>query len=110
MPHPRPALPNLPIIAPGATTEPLAPAWPPAGATTSTATAHAVSLDSARWCSTEEVARLLGVDASTLRRWRNQTPPAGPPFYPLAGRTTVYSLQDILAWIAGQRVDTEQAA
>jgi predicted DNA-binding transcriptional regulator AlpA len=63
-----------------------------------------------RWYSTEELAKLLRVDASTLRRWRTQTPPQGPPFVHLAGRRTLYSEADVHAWIAERRVDPAQAA
>lgn len=32
------------------------------------------------WFTTEELARMLGVDSSTLRRWRTARPRQGPPF------------------------------
>ena len=62
------------------------------------------------WYSTEEVADLLGVDASTLRRWRTGRPVQGPPFVPLSARTTVYSVADVEAWLASRRVDPQVAA
>lgn len=60
--------------------------------------------------STEEVAVLLGVDPSTLRRWRTAAPPAGPPFTPLSPRVTVYSLNDVRSWIAARRIDPAERA
>lgn len=60
--------------------------------------------------STEELASLIGVDPSTLRRWRTATPPEGPPFTPLSSRVTVYSIVDVRQWIAGRRIDPGQRA
>lgn len=62
------------------------------------------------WYETEEVAVLLGVDASTLRRWRTARPPQGPPFVQFTSRITKYSVPDVQAWLAGIRVDPAQAA
>lgn len=44
------------------------------------------------WYTTDEVAELLGVDSSTLRRWRTSTPLQGPPFVRLTTRVTMYSV------------------
>jgi transcriptional regulator with XRE-family HTH domain len=44
----------------------------------------------AGWMTTDELAARLGVDASTLRRWRTGRPVQGPPFIRLSGRVTLY--------------------
>jgi transposase-like protein len=62
------------------------------------------------WYTTEDVADLLGVDPSTLRRWRTSTPPQGPPFVRLTSRVTVYSAPDVERWLATRRVDPAAAA
>lgn len=56
--------------------------------------------------STEEVAALLGVDASTLRRWRNARPPEGPTFVPISERVTKYWRSDVFGWLNRLRVVT----
>jgi hypothetical protein len=58
---------------------------------------------------TEELAELLRVDPSTIRRWRTSTPRMGPPFIPMSGRVTKYDLADVKHWLKGLRVDTEAA-
>ncbi|MGW7291862.1 helix-turn-helix transcriptional regulator [Streptomyces xiamenensis] len=62
------------------------------------------------WYTTEEVADLIGVDASTLRRWRTMSPPQGPPFVALTSRITKYSIPDVQDWIASRRTDPGLAA
>ncbi|MGP4004309.1 helix-turn-helix transcriptional regulator [Streptomyces sp. 8N706] len=62
------------------------------------------------WYTTEEVAELLGVDASTLRRWRTSSPPQGPPFVRLTSRVTMYSVADVEAWLTACRVVPGQVA
>jgi predicted DNA-binding transcriptional regulator AlpA len=56
--------------------------------------------------STEQVAELLGVDASTLRRWRSAEPPEGPTFVRISERVTKYWRSDVLGWIDRLRVIT----
>lgn len=56
--------------------------------------------------STEELADLIGVDTSTLRRWRTSEPPAGPPFVPISDRVTKYRKRDVRQWIDLRRVAT----
>jgi predicted DNA-binding transcriptional regulator AlpA len=56
--------------------------------------------------STEELAVLIGVDTSTLRRWRTSEPPAGPPFVPISDRVTKYRKSDVRRWIDLRRVAT----
>jgi hypothetical protein len=62
------------------------------------------------WYSTEEMAALLKVDPSTLRRWRTARPPQGPPFVQLAARHYTYSAADVEAWLTTRRVDPQAAA
>jgi predicted DNA-binding transcriptional regulator AlpA len=69
-----------------------------------------VDLIDGRWYSTEELAQLLGVDASTIRRWRTIRPPQGPPFVRLSSRRTIYSAADIAAWLHRCRVEPGDAA
>jgi predicted DNA-binding transcriptional regulator AlpA len=62
------------------------------------------------WLSTEEVAHLLGVDPSSVRRWRTSRPPQGPPFVRLSARVTIYSAADVEAWLHSRRTDPGRAA
>ena len=62
------------------------------------------------WLSTEDLARLLGVDPSTIRRWRTARPAQGPPFLRLSSRVTVYSPADVRRWLERRRTDPERAA
>ena len=52
---------------------------------------------------TEEVARLLGVDPSSVRRWRAERPPQGPPFIRLSERVVLYDAHDLHTWLADRR-------
>jgi predicted DNA-binding transcriptional regulator AlpA len=63
-----------------------------------------------RWFSTEELAHLLGVDPSSVRRWRTSRPPQGPPFVRLSARVTIYSATDVEAWLRSRRTDPGRAA
>ena len=63
-----------------------------------------------RWYSTEELADLLGVDASSVRRWRTSNPLQGPPFVRLSSRLTIYSAGDVESWLRSRRIDPERAA
>jgi transposase-like protein len=62
------------------------------------------------WFTTEELARMLGVDPSTLRRWRTTRPRQGPPFICLSSRVTLYSARDVRRWLTTRRIDPGQAA
>ncbi|MGH3310501.1 MAG: helix-turn-helix transcriptional regulator [Streptomyces sp.] len=62
------------------------------------------------WYTTDQLADLLGVDASTLRRWRTSRPAQGPHFVSLTNRVTMYSAPDVQAWLASRRTDPAQAA
>ncbi|WP_458686414.1 helix-turn-helix domain-containing protein [Nocardia tengchongensis] len=57
------------------------------------------------WYTTEEVASILKVDPSSLRRWRTARPPQGPPFVQISGRVTRYNGADILAYLTRRRID-----
>ncbi|MGW4648482.1 helix-turn-helix transcriptional regulator [Kitasatospora sp. NPDC004289] len=62
------------------------------------------------WYTTEEVAELIDVDPSTLRRWRTSTPPEGPPFVRMSSRVTSYSIPDVQEWLRSRRVVPGEAA
>lgn len=62
------------------------------------------------WYSTEEVAELIDVDPSTLRRWRTSSPVQGPPFVRLTSRVSMYSIPDVEAWLASRRIVPGEAA
>jgi transposase-like protein len=62
------------------------------------------------WYTTEELAALLTVDPSTLRRWRTALPVQGPPFVQISTRVTLYSAQDVEAWLRQRRIDPASAA
>ncbi|UGQ10901.1 helix-turn-helix domain-containing protein [Yinghuangia sp. ASG 101] len=62
------------------------------------------------WYETDDVAALLDIDPSTLRRWRTLTPPQGPPFVQFSNRVTKYSVPDVQAWLASRRFDPAKAA
>ena len=54
---------------------------------------------------TEEVARLLRVDESSLRRWRTARPPQGPPFIHLSARVTRYLRAVVEEYMRRHRID-----
>lgn len=62
------------------------------------------------WLTTEELARVLGVDCSTVRRWRTSRPVQGPPFVQLSERVTMYSAYDVEQWLRSRRIDPSEAA
>jgi hypothetical protein len=62
------------------------------------------------WYSSMELAELLHVDASTIRRWRTSHPPQGPAFVKVSNRVYVYNSHDVEAWLASRRVDPGEAA
>lgn len=71
---------------------------------------NAAELLGGRWHSTEELANLLGVDASSIRRWRTSRPAQGPPFVKLSSRVTVYNARDVEHWLLSRRIDPGRAA
>jgi hypothetical protein len=58
---------------------------------------------------TEELARMLRVDPSSVRRWRTARPIQGPPFIQLSERVIMYSIDDVRAWLASRRITPEAA-
>ncbi|MFI9630411.1 helix-turn-helix transcriptional regulator [Streptomyces sp. NPDC052042] len=62
------------------------------------------------WYSTNDLATHLGVDASTLRRWRTTRPPQGPPFVSLSERVVMYSALDVEEWLHSRRTIPHLAA
>jgi predicted DNA-binding transcriptional regulator AlpA len=64
----------------------------------------------AGWYTTEALAQILGVDSSTIRRWRTAKPVQGPPFVRLSSRLTLYSARDVELWLERRRTDPEEAA
>jgi hypothetical protein len=63
-----------------------------------------------RWYTTEELATLLHVDPSSLRRWRTARPPEGPPFVRVSARRVIYNSVDVEAWLTAKRVEPGSAA
>jgi helix-turn-helix protein len=61
--------------------------------------------DSIALLTTEEVARMLRVDSSTLRRWRTADPVQGPPFIPMSDRVVMYDANDVVGWLRDRRTD-----
>ncbi|MEV0143938.1 MULTISPECIES: helix-turn-helix domain-containing protein [unclassified Nonomuraea] len=62
------------------------------------------------WRTTEEVAAMLKVDPSTIRRWRTARPPQGPPFVRLSARLTLYNIHDVQRWLNQHRIDPREVA
>ena len=58
---------------------------------------------------TEQLARKLGVDPSSVRRWRTSTPVQGPPFIRMSDRVVKYRRADVERWLNSRRVDPEVA-
>lgn len=68
-----------------------------------------VRLVDGAWFTTAELAKLLGVDPSSLRRWRTANPPYGPAYVRVSPRVVKYSSEDIEAWLRGLRTDPAAA-
>src|ERR1700739_742858 len=62
------------------------------------------------WYSSKELAELLHVHASTIRRWRTSNPLQGPAFVRVSNRVYVYKSHDAEAWLASRRVDPGEVA
>jgi len=63
-----------------------------------------------RWYSSNELAELLHVDASTIRRWRTARPPQGPAFVQISDRVFMYNSDDVEMWLASRRFDPDEVA
>ena len=57
------------------------------------------------WYTTEELARIVKVDPSTIRRWRTARPRQGPPFVQLSFGVIRYSVSDVQEWLTSRRID-----
>ncbi|WKX69413.1 helix-turn-helix domain-containing protein [Streptomyces sp. XD-27] len=75
-----------------------------------TATAASSELLAGDTYSTNELARLLKVDPSRVRRWRTVKPPQCPPFIVMSGRHILYSAIDVQQWLTDRRVEPAKAA
>jgi hypothetical protein len=62
------------------------------------------------WYNCQQLADLLQVDPSTIRRWRTSRPPQGPAFVQVSDRLYLYSSRDVETWLASRRVDPSQVA
>ncbi|MFI5783283.1 helix-turn-helix domain-containing protein [Nocardia sp. NPDC051570] len=60
-----------------------------------------------RMYTTGEVAKILGVDPSTVRRWRRATPAQGPGFIRLSDRVALYPQSDLEAFLQSRHVVPE---
>lgn len=58
---------------------------------------------------TEELAKLLRVDPSTVRRWRTAEPKQGPPFIKMSERATLYLWEDVREWLRSRRTTPEHS-
>lgn len=63
-----------------------------------------------RLYTTAELAAVLGIDSSSLRRWRTSNPPCGPAYVRVSPRVVKYSATDVEAWLQGLRTDPAEAA
>nr|WP_246017333.1 helix-turn-helix domain-containing protein [Micromonospora pisi] len=70
---------------------------------------EAFNLSAKPFMSTEELAELLDVDPSTIRRWRTAPPVQGPPFIQISERVVKYATADVQRWLSARRVNPEAA-
>jgi hypothetical protein len=63
-----------------------------------------------RWYASNELAELLHVDASTIRRWRTAQPPQGPAFVRVSDRVFMYNSDVVETWLARRRIDPGEVA
>jgi hypothetical protein len=57
------------------------------------------------WYTTADLARIIKVDPSTIRRWRTAVPLQGPPFVRLSFGVIRYIPSDVREWLSGHRID-----
>jgi hypothetical protein len=57
------------------------------------------------WYTTDELARIIKVDPSTIRRWRTAFPLQGPPFVRLSFGVIRYNAVEVGEWLAARRID-----
>lgn len=57
------------------------------------------------WYTTEELAQIIKVDPSTIRRWRTAFPIQGPPFVRLSFGVVRYNCAEVGEWLADRRID-----
>lgn len=62
------------------------------------------------WYTTEELAKIVKVDPSTIRRWRTARPCQGPPFVRLSFGVVRYSAADVGEWLTKRRIDPGEVA
>lgn len=86
----------------------LVPQNQPAGVTATDGT-EAIRLSSKPFMSTEDLAELLDVDPSTIRRWRTLPPFQGPPFIQISERVVKYATADVERWLSARRVYPQAA-
>lgn len=57
------------------------------------------------WYTTEELAQIIKVDPSTIRRWRTALPLHGPPFVRLSFGVIRYNCAEVGEWLTARRID-----
>lgn len=60
-----------------------------------------------RWLTTEELAKRLALDPSTLRRWRTADPLQGPPHVRLSETVVRYPEDEVDRWLKDRLVTPE---
>nr|WP_245712871.1 helix-turn-helix domain-containing protein [Micromonospora nigra] len=81
----------------------------PADATDRQEGDNVIRLSPKPFMSTEELAELLDVDPSTIRRWRTLRPLQGPPFIQISDRVVKYATADVERWLSARRVYPQAA-
>lgn len=87
----------------------LVPQNQPADATDRQEGDNVIRLSPKPFMSTEELAGLLDVDPSTIRRWRTLQPLQGPPFIQISDRVVKYATADVERWLSARRVYPQAA-
>ena len=87
----------------------LVPQNQPADATATQEGDNVIRLSPKPFMSTEELAELLDVDPSTIRRWRTAPPFQGPPFIQISDRVVKYATADVERWLSARRVCPQAA-